>query len=414
MASDLHSIKTSNYTNISKLYVNFHKRNELFATVFFYKKIPVSVSLGPIIYTECSEVYSRFISYEKIKNIVTSFKDETLYPNYKIISHPTIQHTITTICYKFMCILYNNIVNIFETIPESSFVFLFYKEKTSKIITPTVNATYNMDLNCCLKISYSKIQYTMNKALSDMIKNNICPSFPILYYYKNVGKENLTMLVLEQIGPTFPTFFMFDYLFIDDKFFTNIQHIDKILFEFIYGLLCINTRFNMYHGDLHLTNITIFNSRNNHNVAYKIRGINNTNNNTNVAFVFRNCNKTAGILDVMGFRPDINYFTKVFDVSISSKMYKAKDILRLCSLTDTYLMLNNIKTFLSIKNFENTILYSRVNDIIKSIFSMVCNNEQIYKILNNNKWPNQVLLEINFKQYLSNNVNGCIVYKNMY
>lgn len=404
---DIIMIKNSVWGDISFLYVETDKRKELFATIFFNKDgIPINVALGPIIFTEFSKVYSRLISYIKIENIINS-KDFTNfeYPKRNIISIPKINIDISLICYKFMCLLYYNVFVIFDVIPESSFVYLFYKIKETTPNSVTIDTKYYNDLNCCLKLTHIKDQLIINGKMSKMVENCVCASFPLLYYKVICmkKKEEVIILVLEQIGPTFTTYYMLEEIFTNDKLFTNISNIDKILFEYVYSLYCINMVLKTYHGDLHLNNITIFKSRNsNYDIIYKV-GKN---------FMFRGCDKTAGILDVSNIIPNLYYFNKTFNASLNTTSFTNIEIIKLCSLADSYNLFNNIKTFLSMKKITNTILFTRLEEIICEIYYMVDNTSKIYNLLNKKQWPNMLLMENFFKNYIiKKGSKNCLVFK---
>lgn len=400
---DINIIKHNIWTTISYLYVVEPKRKILFSTIFLNKKKPVHVALGPIIFTEFSEVYSRLLNYNKICSTVDS-KDFTnfIYPKQKLTSFPIIDLKIINNCYKFMCLLYNNVFITFNLVPKSSFISLFYKIKNSTVIS--IDTTYKNNLNCCTKISYDRIYIKLNMELSKLVKHNICPSFPVLYYNGKIvfNKKKLIILILEQIGPTFSTFYMLDIMFANDKIFMYMENIDKILFEYIYSLYCLNVNFNIYHGDLHLNNITIFTSRNTNTTraAYVLQDI---------TFIFNNaCNRTAGILDVMRLKPNLLYFTGVFKILLND--INNNEIVKLCSITDSYVLLNNIRLFLFINKFNKTMLYSRINEILNVILNMVDSKEKIIKLLSTDKWPNQLLLKTVFKKYISDNIGDAIVY----
>jgi hypothetical protein len=51
---------------------------------------------------------------------------------------------------------------------------------------------------------------------------------------------------------------MQDYSYELDKPFSTLRIFEKILFEYIYALFCINSKSNLIHGDLHMNNVTIY------------------------------------------------------------------------------------------------------------------------------------------------------------
>lgn len=388
--NDLYYIKKNKWNKIYKLYVNIKKnnKNELFAIVLSHNDKVSDVAFGPIIYTKYSEVYSRLVKYEKVIRITEQFQSFNIVNN-KLYSIPkNLDSDVINICYKYICLMYNNVFKMINIIPESSFVYSLFREKSLITTDSNISALYDNDIKCCLKITYTSFIKMLNIKLSNFVKNNISLSFPLIYH--SVGN----ILIFEQIGPTFPAMYTFDEIFLDHSLFSSISNIDKILFEYIYGLYCINKKLNIYHGDLHLNNITIF-ERGIKNVAYKLEYI-------DQYYIFKNCFKIAGILDISKSPINIKYFNTTFKTTLHKKKFTNIEILKLCSITDTYHLLCSIKTYLLSKQIINHLFVSRISNIIDFILLIIKDPHELVKT-----WPNYNIINKMFDQYLSSETTNC-------
>lgn len=400
---DFNLISSLEWTHPIELYIVDELKNKILCCrAYNDKKNLTHVLFAPRIDTENSTVYSKVINYEKILTTVQNnsdviYCDKTLMYKDHIFNdiHDSKFYNELLNCYKFLCISYYRNFNTFLPINKSSILYLFKISNTPKHIH--IDSLYYNSLACCAKITNVNTATKLNNTdliISNLVNDNVSPSFPLLYYETSLD-NNEYLYIMEQIGPTVPVFFIYAPKYIP---FT-VEMVDKILFEFIYGLLCINIKLHRYHGDLHLNNMTIFSSRNKKkNIIYSIASVDNV----KKTFLFKDCLYNAGIIDIEPYLISIYYFNKAFNQTIHKNTYDNNTIILLSSLADTYYLLNNIRSYLlQIHTSSNNTVNLFISRITKLLSNVIQLSMDINTLIEKRIWPNYIILCTSFKKYIN-------------
>lgn len=135
---------------------------------------------------------------------------------------------------------------------EASYTKIDHSEKVKEIIKNLENARRDTYIYNNEEIYLSHKMEGLSSAIE----------YPMDYAEAEIALSNYTLCTIgEYLGRTFadhPQLLINPKYKYTTNFFETTEYFAKYIFEYVYTLLCLNSKLDIIHGDLHLNNITIF------------------------------------------------------------------------------------------------------------------------------------------------------------